>query len=368
LLIADLRVPGYDHWTEYRGAGADSGAALWGTSDLNATDSNAAGFFKVGSYSVEGTPTSAVNRGFMYYPSTSDASWDLTAVGSTETIPTINFYCYQERNFGVNFELRLRTNAADYYQAELNDAYYMNTVADEWIHIRIPVGPNYSLTDEARFFRWTSAGNPDWTDIDDVCFVTPTTVVSGGESFFVDDVHFAGKIIREAKNSWSISGNVGPPAVTAKNEHQVMVTMQTSVDDTIKATDDTGRAGQLAYAELLTRDYIPTVGYVQTPGIVDVLPGQKFHIHADKQYSGTFRIDSDFRTKEIQHAFTNQGFVTTLFLTDDVVRSFAKGSPSEMASVLAQVLYTDPEAHNLKSTGTDRLVPRLSQDYQFDDD
>jgi hypothetical protein len=49
-------------------------------------------------------------------------------------------------------------------------------------------------------------------------------------------------------------------------------------------------------------------------------------------------------------------------LTDDLVNSFGSG-PGEQLSALAKVLYVDPEAKSLKSSGVDELVERLSINY-----
>jgi len=108
----------------------------------------------------------------------------------------------------------------------------------------------------------------------------------------------------------------------------------------------------------------PVVGQVVTPLIISpvILPGQLVHCHADKQASGSYRVDSNFRVKEIVHLFTRDGALTTLDLTDDVTNTFAVGYLN-MLAMLAKVQHVDPEAQNLKASGVDVKISRLSKDY-----
>jgi len=214
-------------------------------------------------------------------------------------------------------------------------------------------GEWYQLDFPLRGEAWDIAGAPDWANIDYIGVYFVNTGYAGANDFWLDDLHLSGKIIREAYNSTDIG---------TYDEHQKIIKMDSAVDDSMKATDDTGTAARLAYAELLTRQSIPIVGEIVTPGIVDVLPGQQIHPHANKQASGSYRIDKDFRIKRILHSFNVAGFTTTSQVTDDLTNTFAKG-PSDLASLFSSVMFVDPEAQSLKAMGIDTLVPRLSKDY-----
>ena len=169
-------------------------------------------------------------------------------------------------------------------------------------------------------------------------------------------MHISGKIIREAYNSTEIG-----VAGANKGEWQKTVRLDVSVDDSMKEADDTGTAAQLAYAELLRAQNIPTTGTVTVKGIQDILPGQQVYINAHKSYN-TYNIADTYRTTQIIHKFKGNSFTSQLDLTDDLLNSFGSG-PGEQLSALAKVLRVDPEAKSLKSSGIDELVERLSVDY-----
>lgn len=345
ILCTDLRKPGYDYWCE----DADTNG-LWDETDADITIADDAVNYIVGADSLKFT-AAANQLADGFYPSAAAggaANWDFTQVGSQDSPIYIRFYARRTANAHHAVTLQLCTT-------DLNNYFYQNlfnTAAStalmpqalEWYQLEFPI----------RGDSWLVQGNPDWANIDFINVEINNTGFAGATDFWLDDLHFTGKIIREAYNS---------TAIGTYDEHQKIIHMQSSVDDSMSATDDTGMAGRLAYAELLTAQNIPVVGTVKTPGIIDILPGQWLHIHADRQHSGgTYRVDSDFRVKRIIHNFNNKGFTTRLELTDDMVNTFAKG-PSHLSSVLSHVLFTDPEALSLKSTGIDPQVPRLSKDY-----
>lgn len=361
VLFSDLRKPAYDYWTEDSG-----GAALWGNEALTSiTDENSADVdpgapvtpgFIVGSHSVNFDPNGAVT-GYGYYPSGASADWDISKMGSEQSIPTVNFYSLHYNLTTATTYVRLSNNdtarKTDYYYATFLD--YKTDPDYTWLHHSLPVGPYWQTTDESRDFRWGIIGSPVWTDIDTVEFV----IVGAGANGFllVDDLHFSGKIIREAKNNTSIG---------LYDEHQKIVRMDVSVDDSLEAADDSGTAAQIAYAELLTSQSISRCGQLTTPLMVDVLPGQLVHVHAGLRSIGSYRVNDDFRIKEVTHRFTADAALTVLDVTDDVKNTFALGSDysvSRNLSALYRVLHVDPEAKNLKASGLDPLIQRLTVIY-----
>jgi hypothetical protein len=360
VLISGFRKPGYDYWTEYQGVVGKGGSALWGNDGItNINDENVD--FVVGAYSLEFDMDSPPGTGRAYYPSTEDAAWDLTKCGSSETIPTINFYFKKDANCNEpSCSCRLFTtdHDTDYFYWVFST--WGSDPNGEWIHRSMPIGPYWKTAQEDRRHRWVAGtgaiaapgGAADWADINGVAFRVTADPATDTE-FLIDDLHISGKIVREAYNSTSIAANT---------EYQKILRMDIAIDESLTASDDTGTAGLLAYNELLTRQTTPVVGQVTTPGIVDVLPGQKIHVHADQQASDTFRVDSTFRIKEIVHSFTQTGFTTTLDVTDDLTNTFAFGYMN-MVRTLAKAFYIDPEAQNLKASGVDTLVSRLSKDY-----
>lgn len=342
ILSTDMRKPGYDYWAELAAANN-----LW-TRTGNGAEADDAGNKQVGANSLK-LSADANQNVYWHFPNAA-ANWDFTKIGSGNNPPQIKLYARRTANANHAVVLQLRTtDSTNYFHQMLfntaSDTHLM-PVAGDWYHLVFPL---IGGTPDG----WDSFGNPSWSNIDFIAINFVNTGFAGANDFWLDDIHFTGKIIREAYNSTNIAAN---------NEHQKLVRMNSAVDDSMIAATDTGMAAMLAYAELLRAQTIPTIGTVKLYGIVDMWPGMWVHIHAEKT-NGTFRIDSDFRVKEVQHEFSGlHEFYTSLMLTDDMNNSFAKG-PSEMMSIYRNVVFIDPEAQSLKTTGIDPLVPRLSVDY-----
>ena len=418
-LFTDVRKPPYDYWTEFRGAGADTGNYLWGRHLLTSlTDSAAANKFVVGDYSLLGTSNGAV-MGYFWFPSSSlsgnaaaaqkdvavttvtnfkvgdsvrlwDATpqgedavvvsiagstltmvdnltnayttankahcsvnlgWDCTKIGSELSPPTLNFYYYIDANVAVALtQVRLSTTSdftsSDYFWCR----FASNADKGQWHHCSIPFG-DYAHSAYIQDKEFVAGGGAeDWGNINSIGFYVQGGGANG--NLYIDDLHISGKIIREAYNSTAIAAN---------DEVQKTIKLDISVDDSLKGAEDSGTAAQLAYAELLRTQYIPTTGQVTIKGIQDILPGQQVYINAHKSYN-TYNITDTFRATQIIHKFEGNKFHTQLDLTDDLINSFGSG-PGEQLSALAKVLYVDPEAKSLKSSGVDDLVARLSVDY-----
>jgi len=350
VLCSDLRKPGYDYWTENQ-------SGLWGTS--NCTLSDDAGTKVVGGHSLKAENADFINPPYAWYPSGANWNLDTSKLGSLETIPTISLYVATDDS---NYDPQLLlftdwTGAGDgadnYFWTNVMNLTTNNTFR----HYAFPIGSNYEHSNVAGTdFLWSTVGAPDWTEIDGMGLRWPISIAN--KDYWVDDLHLTGKVIREAYNSTSIGND---------DEVQKIIYSNRSLDDSMIASDDTGTAGALAYTELLWRQKKPIVGTVKIPLIVDILPGQKVHIHADKQaygsLPGTYRIDSDFRVKEITHTISQaEGFITTLALTDDVINFSAKG-PTDVRSIFAKAAFADPEAKDLQSSDVDLLISRLSKDY-----
>jgi len=357
VLSSKLRLPSEDYWTEDNG-----GAALWGVD--NAVVSNSATHI-VGSHSLLIEPTDNVLDAEAYYPAGENAGWDITHAGSEKTVPCLSFYI--RKNASVTFaNLALFTTDHD------NDYFYLNGIDalmganNVFEHYLYPIGPYANLVDEHRDV-WGEAGAPDWTDINGIEFTINSATTQS--DLYVDDLHISGVVVREAKDAAEIAAN---------KTHMRFIRNDTAVNDTLTegtpGTTDTGTAARLAYAELLRRSQTPIVGIIQIPLAVDILPGQKVHIHAclKKGYkltdTGAFRIDKDFRVKEIKHviggAARYNGFETQLNLTDDVHNTHAFGAPTAY-SLLKQHAGAlgHSEARNLKGAAIDNLIPRLSESY-----
>lgn len=300
-----------------------------------------------------------------------NAKWDFTKCGSQDNIPTFNFYVRANDVNAFGHAVFLCTDriplvggaATDYFWTYLSE--YMTPVADKWVHISLPIGPYYAIQPElqldtgANEFEWNVVNNADWAEINFICLD-----LTGNNNYdkWFDDMHFSGKIIREARDTSEI---------TANNVYQKVIRNDTAVNDTLRATDDSGTAARLAYAELLRRSQTPIVGMIQTPLAPNLLPGQTVHIHAGLKRgfkttdANAFRINSDFRVKELRHTFdATTGARTIMNLTSDVTNSHAFAVPTQY-SLLKQYAgaLAHSEARNLKGGGIDNLIPRLSKNY-----
>jgi len=342
VLSSKFRMPSEDYWTEDHG-----GIALW-DDDGNVNMSDSATHI-VGSHSVllEGTAI----LGEAWYPAAQNAGWDFTLCGSQNTVPTLNMWLRRNKDLGLT-SVDLYTAAGNWFSMYDSITSYIPS-ANEFCFLSLPIGPYHAVHDEFTKKRWyIGAGAPDWADINWIQFSFPA---DNTLDLYVDDLHFSGVIVREAKDTSEI---------TDHKPWQKIIRNDTAVNDTLVASDDSGTAARLAYAELLRRSQTPTVGIIQLPLAPTILPGQTLHIHACKKSDGTFRIDADYRVKEVRHTIDNRGFLTTLNLTSDVTNTHAFGAPTaygllkQYAGALGH-----SEARNLKGGDLDNLIPRLTKSY-----
>jgi hypothetical protein len=358
VVVADLRKPAYDYWTEDSG-----GAALWGNDGLTSiTDDNRADVdpgapvtpaFVVGSHGLTMDPNGAVT-GYAYYPSGAAAEWNIESWGSEESIPTVNFYCLHYNLTTATTYIYMSNNdtarKTDYYYAT-----FLDWTADpnyEWKHCSLPIGPYWKSAVDERDFRWTASGTPVWTDIDTVEFMT---TAAGADGFLIiDDLHFSGKIIREA---------VDTSEVTSYNEYQHAIISRTPLDDTAVAATDTGMAGQLAHAELLRRVSPPRYLICTVPLQVHLKPGEYYSIYAGKTAS-SYKINGvDFRCTEYTHRINEQGRITSLKLTDDVLNSFPLTALDVRKTLNEYLLENNAKATDMQGGDVDLLVPHLRKTY-----
>jgi len=342
VLSSKWRGPSEDYWTEDTG-----GQALWGALNMNKTDSAT---HIVGSHSLLLEPSSNVVAGYAYYPSAQNAAWDLEKCGSENTIPHLGMWVRRNAPF-ANDTVRLYTSAGNYFDlfAGVNGHIAAN---DEWTYIDFPVGPFYTVMQNQVAKRWVITGAPDWGNINWIRFglEADTTL-----DWFIDDLHFSGVVVREAKDTSEITDN---------NTYMKVIRNDTAVNDTLVAATDTGTAARLAYAELLRRSQTPIVGMIRIPLVVDLLPGQTVHIHACEKSDGTYRVDMDMRVKELKHTIVLPNPFTDLNLTSDVTNTHAFGVPTAYGLLMEYAgALGHSEARDLKGGALDNLVPRLSKSY-----
>ena len=280
--------------------------------------------------------------------------WDMTTWGSKNNVPTLNFYYWHETGVnGAATTVRLWTtdHDTDYFQTTYSEwSWPVPSGLDQWIHASIPVGPDWASTDTVN--HWVAAGNADWSEINGIAF---TTAGSTGSDIFIDDLHFKGKIIREA---------VDTSEVTSYNEYQKVLISNTPFDDTAVASLDTGMAASIAYAELLRRVSPPRTLICKIALRPEVKPGEYFKVYCETKRDGTYNVNGvDFRVLRYEHSIDMSGAVTTLYLTDDVMNSYPMTHVKVQEVLNEYMLENNAKATDIKGGGVDLLISHLRKTY-----
>lgn len=317
----------------------------------------------VGSFDMKATINNSnpVNSYKAWYPGDKGATWDFTKIESALSPAYLRFYIAQNDAAVLklaNGALALVTNdPADYFLLYASIGSIINDTVGQWVLVSIPIGPHWKYFADTYLKNWTKNGNANWNNINyiEISGFCSETILN--KSFWLDDIHFAGNIIRRATRTAEWNGSYGNTQKIVRND--------TAISDSLIASDDSGTAARLAASELFYGYSKPVVGIIQTPLAVDMLPGQKVHIHACQQSNGDYRIDKDMRMKEVVHKINSQGgFRTELNLTDDLNFSRAIGAPT-MISLIQEYMgaLRQAEAKDLKGGGIDNLIPRLEHNY-----
>jgi hypothetical protein len=376
ILACAFRKPATDIWTESTVTWGESGTdvvefaandppgAMVGTNYLHASPDNSADTYK-----------------YIYYPSTHDAAWDFTKVGSANNVPVLSFYVQCDTLAGAfsTQSVMLATDTTfvgdvDDYLSYVQYSELIRPYADKWFHIEIPIGPYYALSDKYQMddaddkqLEWKTPGfggvdGPvDWSEVNCIIFQLGTLDAC---DWYFDDLHFSGKIIREAYDAGEITAT--------KKEHQKLIRLDTALDDTLDSAvtggDYSGTAARLATAELYRRTQIGisteanrfVTGIISMPMQEDLLPGQLLHVHSGKKADGTYRFNLDMRVKEVSHSVSNKGYWTTVNVTSDTVNTHAPGVIGQWGLLMDHTgALGHAEARDLKSAGIDIDVSRL---------
>jgi len=330
-----------DYWTE-------NNSALWdkpGTVGL--ADDNAAGNYKVGSFSLKGT-ASAPNDITYWYPSSADAAWPVDKWGGKYNIPRLNFWVKRDANTNDDFNVRLYDHDGDYFYKAVT------MTANTWLHVSRELGPYSYLTDDEG--AWLESVTPIWTDVHYLAFFITTS--GANADLWVDGVSFNGWIIRGARQVAAYTA-----AAPCKMK---MITDEVAKDDSGVATDDSGLMGRLAYAEYLRLSSTPRVGSFNMHMAEDLLPGQLVHLHAKKKDATNYRIDDDFRVMRLIHTINKeQGWITTVDVTDDVKNANPRPMPTQLNKLLSAVRpeFQDRQASSIKTREIDITQAILEKTY-----
>jgi hypothetical protein len=317
---------------------------------------------KVGTNCVTATWNAVAVLGtFGYQSAGSPIHLDLTKAGGKFNIPTFGFWCKRNTTFilgaspdwlVVNFYSPF-SGIFEYFYCGVDLARLLID-PDKWYYVEFPVGPYWRTPDASGstsgFFQTAGAV---WSDI---CYITFECNYRAQNSVFsVDGVHFAGYVLRGAKNSTKIA---------ADKLKMRVVNDPFGKDDTLN-TDDTGTVSRLAYAELLRAQTTPTIGTFTTAMIPAAVPGQLVHVHARPNRAGTYQIDADFRITQLVHEFNGNAAVTKFCVTSDVVNSVARAAYDSVNEVKRSERpeFQDRQATGIKMREIDVTQSVLEKDY-----
>ncbi len=221
------------------------------------------------------------------------------------------------------------------------------------------MGPYFYVEQTEVNKGWTATNSPDWSDIN---WIGVGMRANTTDDLYIDDLHLSGVVVREARDASEI---------TLNKTYMKVIRNDTAVNDTLKdgiaGQTDTGTAARLARAELLRRSQTPIVAKIRIPLAVDLLPGHWVHTHACQKSDDSYRIDKDFRVKEVTHVINStltHGFQSYLNLTDDTINAHAFGAPDAYSLLMDYAgALGHSEARDLKGGALDNLIPRLTETY-----
>lgn len=371
LYYAECFYPGTRDWCENNSVawGSDAGAAL--------TDVSAAGYQMVKSYSIRAANiTSAPHN--LWYPSTLDLDMNLNVMGGKYSVPVLTFWFMRNANSNQVEIWLLSDTTGIPAQANLKGFYCFLKIppdADDgvnqhpWKQYTLPVGENWRYAKSNTSFQsdllaassgqgWIDWGGGDWTNIKAI--MVSLNGIGNPAYSWIDGLHFAGFILRGAKDGTSIANSAIKLRTRVINDPFAKY-------DTLKASDDSGTAAQLAKAELYRARTEPRIGSFKTRMIRNALPGQLMHIHARPNFLSTsYNVDANFRALQLVHRIDGLGGATTSWeITDDVINAIVRQSYLSQNEILKAIRpeYQDRQASGIKMRDIDVTQVILEKDY-----
>jgi hypothetical protein len=352
---------------------SENNSASWGTNaDCTISDEAGAGLFIVGAKSIKVTMDNAAGgTALAYYPSTMDLGLNINALGGKYSIPLVHMWAMLDTAFWGDtdnvFRPALFTSAANYFHAIDKgmipaDPASRNIPQDDmWSELTVPIGQYYTSPANGApkwFYDWFNSGAADWTNINAVGIYANFDAAAHASEVWVDGAYFAGTVQRAARQTAAFSAT--DPC------KMKLITDTVAKDDTLNAADDSGLVGRLLKAEYLRASSTPTVGtFTLETMAVDLLPGQLVHVHAKKDVSGSFNINSDFRVLRLIHTIIGTGYTTVVEVTSDVLNANPRPVPTQYNALLRAVSPENQtrQATSIKSRDIDITQPVLSKSY-----
>ena len=290
-----------------------------------------------------------------WYPKTGTLNIDVTKIGTIYSTPFISFYIKKHTIKDANgIEVHLETGHADYFYQDIIDLVAND---DEWCFISLPIGSYYNPKEVSVGASrvWSENGAPDWNDIDYIAFKFTVTGGTPDGYIWIDDLKLRGVVTRSAYDSIKI-GTQKCKILPVRDD--------IAKGDILDSAVDTGQIAQFAKAELARAISEPITGNIQIPLYETIQAGQLCHIHACKQVSGSYRIDSNFRIIEARHFFGEKPN-TKLLLTDDIKSSHPVQPTDAYEAIVkaSKIYFQDRTRATILSSLADPKQTILATDY-----
>ncbi len=335
---------------------AENNSTLWDQGgDVTLSDDSTAGYFKVGGYSLK--VATVRNNGVgvaFWYPKTGYLSLNLSKLSGSKSAPQFSFYV--RRNTEINhFGFIIWQDFAGAGDWADSGNLLSNITVDKWTFMNFDLGNKWM---ENTLGAPTESTGMTWVDVDRIHFILGQAANANNKYIWLDGVNFSGAVLRGARQTTAYS-STDPMKVKVIHDN-------IAKGDSLVAADDSGTIARMAYAELLRCKGTPIVGWVKTPYIKDLLPGQILHINAKQKADTSYNIDSNMRVTQIVHDINPNGFTSTISLTDDVTNSYARTRFTDFNLVSkASREYEDRQTISAKLGEIDITQAILQNSYQI---
>lgn len=316
----------------------------------------------VGANSLKAVSDVPGSSKYIRYPSGADANWNFEIMASLKYVPHINFYVSKHQALN-SLILQLCTDSSNLIRT-MNFGYSDDYIKsnDKFYFFSIPISTLWDTVEHYPFGWNEEVGTVDWSEIDYLEFLF--YAASANDYIHIDGLNFSGgPVCRVARKPYA--------TISSQKFKARVITDNIAKDDTLlngtPGTTDTGLMARMAYAELLKCQSQALVGWIKTPMMHKLLPGQLLEIFAYKSAGGSYRINgTEMRVTKIEHAFSKDGAASIIHLTDDVSNGRPRSLYEDWNKVVRSVAspeFQDRQATSIKAGDIDIAIDRLEEEY-----
>jgi hypothetical protein len=317
---------------------------------------------RLGNYSIKSYCDDIGESVNAYYPSSKNLNLNVTAIGSQNSIPSIDFDIRLDENCDRVNHLQIslwKWTDATHHGYFYRDISNVVSAVDKYFSVSLPIGPYYKRAKNWDGIEWATgflgANLGDWSKIDLILLDCWATVGTHAR-MWIDGLSVNGQIIRVAYDSSKYA---------SQKCKMRFIKDDVPKDDSLVASDDTGEMAQFAKAELYRAVTEPTTGQIVILMKPTMKAGQLVHMHFGEYSTGNFRIDKNMRITTVRHHLGKDGAFSYLDLTDDVLNSRAVGPSDAYAAIMKAVApgFQDRARSSLITGDMDVTLPILAKEY-----